>query len=191
MCSSCSAGTGTRTRICWLSHGMPNISAEAALNPSLRFLIVDISIALSLHVSVSVFHIHQTQTLSAACISFTMKFFLFLPFLVWNTSLAVALPASDGYVPSGAQCQDYAIPVTVTSSNYPWTAAKWTDNYGLIDYVSTATSRTDAGFPPPFGNPVNQTATYTIGATFCTPTNPATNSDKVLLATHGLAFDRR
>ena len=121
---------------------------------------------------------------------FTMKP-LSLAFLISNTGLAVALPASHGYVPSGAQCQDYAIPVTVTSLNYPWTAAKWTDNYGLIDFVSMASSRTDAGFPSPIGNPVNQTASYNIGATFCTPTNPNRKSGKVLLATHGLAFDRR
>lgn len=81
--------------------------------------------------------------------------------------------------------------MTVTSLNYNWTAPKWTDNYGWIDFASTLTSRTDDGFPPPIGAPVTETASYQIRATFCTPVVPGNNSGKVLLATHGLGFDRR
>ena len=150
-----------------------------------------ISTFLSLHLSISISHMQPYYLDFAMCLSFKMKLFMFHAILVSITGIVVALPASHGYVPPGAQCQDYSIPVTVTSLNYPWTAAKWTDNYGLIDFVSVASSRTDAGFPPPIGKPVNQTATYIIGATFCTPVNPTGNSGKVLLATHGLAFDRR
>ena len=83
------------------------------------------------------------------------------------------------------------IPVTTTSDNYPWVGPKWNDDFGFIDFASVASSRTDAGFPLPFGAPVSQTAKYMIGATFCTPTHAGKNSGKVLLASHGLGFDRR
>lgn len=119
------------------------------------------------------------------------RFISIVSFLI-VLSTTNAAPTSSGYVPPGAKCQDYSIPVTVTSLNYPWVAPKWTDNFGFIDFASTATSRTDAGFPPPIGAPVNETARYDIGATFCTPTGKANaNAGKVLLATHGLGFDRR
>ncbi len=113
-------------------------------------------------------------------------------FLLTTLSTTYAAPTSSGYVPPGAKCQDYFIPVDVASLNYPWVAPKWTDNFGFIDFLSVATSRTDAGFPPPIGAAVNETARYNIGATFCTPTGKSNaNAGKVLLATHGLGFDRR
>lgn len=106
-------------------------------------------------------------------------------FILLSTCLA-------GYVPEGAKCQDYTIPVNVTSLNYPWTAPKWTDNFGFIDFASIATSRTDYDSQSPIGVPVLETAGYSIDATFCTPKGkPNTNAGKVLLASHGLGFDRR
>lgn len=107
-------------------------------------------------------------------------------------TLAAASYTSKGtFVPNGAKCQEYTIPVTVTSENRPWVAPRWTDNYGFIDVASTLSSRTTAGFPVPYGDPVNQTASYSISATFCTPQKAGQQSKTVLLATHGLAFDRR
>ncbi|KAG8525997.1 uncharacterized protein KY384_000759 [Bacidia gigantensis] len=105
--------------------------------------------------------------------------------------LISANATSTGYIPLGASCYDSITPVTVTSANYPWIAPKWSDNYGLIDFVSLASSRLDAGFPQPIGPPVNETASYEIAGTFCTPKKPGKNAKTVLLATHGLAFDRR
>ena len=111
-------------------------------------------------------------------------------FILLLTILAVA--KASGYVPAGAKCRDFMIPVNVTSLNYPWIAPKWTDDFGFIDFASIATSRTDYITPPPIGAPVLETADYTIGATFCTPKGkPNANAGKVLLATHGLGFDRR
>lgn len=119
------------------------------------------------------------------------RYFLITTFLLTVLSITSAWPTSSGYVPPGAKCQDYSIPVNVASLNYPWTGPKWTNNYGFIDFASAASSRTDDGFPSPLGNPINETASYSIGATFCTPTGtPTANAGSVLLATHGLAFDR-
>ena len=95
------------------------------------------------------------------------------------------------YVPPGAECEDYTIPITVTSNNYQWVGPQWKDDFGFIDFVSTASSRLDAGFPSPVGAFVSETASYAIAATFCTPKRPNDNSKTILLATHGLAFDRR
>lgn len=106
-------------------------------------------------------------------------------------TLAAASYTSKGtFVPNGAQCQDYTIPVTATSEVRLWNGTRWTDNYGYIDVVSTLSSRTSAGFPQPYGEPVNQTASYNVSATFCTPQKAGQHSKTVLFATHGLAFDR-
>lgn len=98
-----------------------------------------------------------------------------------------------GYVPKGANCLDSIIHVTVTSNNQPWIAPKWKNNFEFIDFLSSASSRPSADFLAPVGNnTVKQTGSYQIGATFCTPQKPVGNqSNTVLVATHGLGFDRR
>lgn len=103
----------------------------------------------------------------------------------------VATAWSTTFTPKGASCQDYTIPVTVTSENRPWIGPRWTDNYGFIDFLSLTSSRQSAEFSSPVGNPVNQTTSYNISATFCTPETPGKSSKTVLLATHGLGFDKR
>ena len=114
----------------------------------------------------------------------TLGFFL-------SALVATAWSTGTTFSPKGAKCQDYTIPLTITSENRPWIGPRWTDNYGFIDFLSIATSRPSAGFPSPVGNPVNQTASYNISATFCTPEKPGKHSKTVLLATHGLGFDKR
>ena len=95
------------------------------------------------------------------------------------------------YVPFNVDCYDYTIPVAITSKNFQWIGPRWTDDYEWIDFLTTASSRPSAGFPPPFGNPIDQTASYSISATFCTPKKGGPKAKTVLLATHGLGFDRR
>lgn len=116
---------------------------------------------------------------------------LCLTILSFLALTAAAHFTSATFVPKGANCQDYTVPVTVTSENFPWTGRRWEDDYGFIDFVSTATTRLSARFPYPLGKPVNQKGSYNISATFCTPTQPGNRSKTVLLATHGLGFDRR
>lgn len=124
------------------------------------------------------------------CAAFYQSIMLF-PTLVFCFSVLVATAWSTTFTPKGAKCQDYTIPVTITSENRPWIGPRWTDNYGFIDFLSIASSRQSAGFPSPVGNPVNQTASYNISAAFCTPDKPGKRSKTVLLATHGLGFDKR
>lgn len=95
------------------------------------------------------------------------------------------------YVPPGAICQDQDVTITSTGSKYPWIAPKWTNDSGLIDFVSDAIIRSGAPSSPPVGAPVNETATYTISGTYCTPRKQGNKSSTLLLATHGLSYDRR
>lgn len=104
----------------------------------------------------------------------------------WSTSAPEVT-----FVPKGAKCQDYTIPVTITPEIRPWNATKWTDNYGFIDFLTRAATRMGAGVILPVGDPVNQTASFKISATFCTPEKPGEHSKTVLLATHGLGFDKK
>lgn len=97
----------------------------------------------------------------------------------------------ERYTPPQAHCIDYVVPVTVTSDDYQWVGPRWTDNFGLTEFVTTVVTRPAASFPPPFGNPVASTALYEISATFCTPKKGSPKAKTVLLATHGLAFSRR
>lgn len=90
-------------------------------------------------------------------------------------------------------CHDYKIPLTVTSQNFIYDLPHFADNYDVVDWVSNFGSRTASVDYQPFSSTSqNQTASYTISATFCAPADPkAAYKDTVLFATHGLNFDKR
>jgi hypothetical protein len=98
---------------------------------------------------------------------------------------------TNTYTPPNANCIDYSIPVSVSTKGIDWVAPKWTDDAGLIDFVSLSSSRSSANFSSPVGGPVNLNGQYTISGTFCSPKTNAKNSGNVLLATHGLGYDRQ
>lgn len=90
-------------------------------------------------------------------------------------------------------CQSFDLNLTVTSENFVFGAEKFNNDFDVADFVTDLTSREP---PPSFSAllpaKVNQTGTYTISSTFCTPQNShAAKKDIVLLATHGLNFDRK
>ena len=99
-----------------------------------------------------------------------------------------ALPASDAYHQNDAICQDYMIPVTVTSANFIFNGTKCSN---LVDLVTDLARRPTALQPLPlFGGPVNQTASYELAGTFCTPKHTKDGHEKtVLLASHGGGVD--
>lgn len=98
---------------------------------------------------------------------------------------------SNTYTPANANCIDYDIPVSVSTKGVNWIAPKWTDNAGLIDFVSLTSSRSSANFSSPVGGSVDLNGQYIISGTFCSPQTNAEISGNVLLATHGLGYDRR
>lgn len=91
---------------------------------------------------------------------------------------------------SPRKCTEYTIPVTTTSLNWIWNVPVFKSNYDVVDFISNLESRTSgAAFQFVSGREV-QNASYSIGATFCTPTTPNAKSNIILLASHGLDFDR-
>ncbi|KAF5016471.1 hypothetical protein F66182_11837, partial [Fusarium sp. NRRL 66182] len=90
-------------------------------------------------------------------------------------------------------CQDYKIPLTVTSQNYIYDLPHFADNYDVVDWVSNFGSRTaSVDFHPLSSTLQNQTGSYVISATFFVPEDPnAAYKDTVLFATHGLNYDKR
>lgn len=87
-------------------------------------------------------------------------------------------------------CKDYIIPLTVTSGNYIWGLPTLETDYDVTTFT-TNLSRWDANvtFHPVSGFSPQVTASYKIAGTFCAPTKgPSTT---VLVASHGLGFDRR
>jgi pimeloyl-ACP methyl ester carboxylesterase len=88
---------------------------------------------------------------------------------------------------SAADCVPYLIPLTVTSENYVFNLTKFSNN---LDVASLSANVAGSDFFHPVAGLKNETATYTVSATFCSPKEPAGGREKtVLLATHGLAYD--
>jgi len=106
--------------------------------------------------------------------------------------IAVATAAAAHTLPAKL-CQNFDLSVTVTSSNFVFGAPDFHTNFDITDFITDLTSREPPKtFSPLLAGKVNQTGTYTIGSTFCTPSDTrAGNRSTVLFATHGLGFDRR
>ncbi len=93
--------------------------------------------------------------------------------------------------PPAKECEDYEITLTVASANFIF-EPRFANNYDVTDYFQDLTSRTAATDFNPFTGVENQTATYTISGTFCTPRDAsAAHKKTVLIATHGINADRR
>ncbi|MCJ1415070.1 hypothetical protein MMC32_001400 [Xylographa parallela] len=95
------------------------------------------------------------------------------------------------YTPTGAVCFNYTIPIAINAEFLVYNSTEWTNNDELtqatIDYVSRIPNKT--GYFT--GTPRNVTTKYAISATLCTPQeSSAKHSKTIILATHGLGFDR-
>ena len=94
------------------------------------------------------------------------------------------------YYPPGAECAEYRIPVTITSENVVFKFPKWENNFQLQDFLTAATTRASANYPSIVDGTKNETATYTIAASFCTPEKKNGKETTVVLATHGIGQAR-
>ncbi|KAH9205469.1 Alpha/Beta hydrolase protein [Leptodontidium sp. 2 PMI_412] len=99
-------------------------------------------------------------------------------------SLAFAHPREETKI-----CKDYVLPVTITSGAYVWGLPTLDTDYDVTTFTANL-SRWDANvtFHPISGFSPQVTASYKIAGTFCAPAKG--NSKTVLLASHGLGFDR-
>lgn len=92
-------------------------------------------------------------------------------------------------------CTDYDIPVTVTSSNAAFGLEQFKTDFDVADFLDTLSSRDEDVSSSVLSayTKQNVTDTYTISATFCRPghaqPDPA-DDNTVIIATHGLNFDR-
>ena len=125
--------------------------------------------------------INKSLTSTMQSLLSTMKNFMLIASLLISGSLATS-PAKT--------CTDYEIPLTIESLNYI-IAKQFQSNYDVVDLLSNASSRTAGTEFQPYSGSANESANYTISATFCTPTDTASRNGIVLLASHGLNFDRR
>lgn len=109
--------------------------------------------------------------------------------------LAVAKSITPGiaqltqpYYPPNANCWEYKVPVTITSENVVFNFPDWKDDYALQDFLTAVTTRESAGYPSPIIGTKNETATYTLAASFCTPKRSGKKT--IILATHGIGQAR-
>ncbi|KAK8016855.1 hypothetical protein PG993_015044 [Apiospora rasikravindrae] len=107
-----------------------------------------------------------------------------------------AYPLSSASMERMGDCIDYQIPVTTRTEAQVWGLPKFSSNFDVSAFILSLIRRTTV--PPtipfnPFKGTRNVTGNYTIGATFCSPKNASKGGHEktVLLATHGLGYDRR
>lgn len=103
-----------------------------------------------------------------------------------NGSCSQAL--TQPYYPASANCWEFEVPVTVTSENIVLKFPDWKDHYALQDFLTDVTSRPGANRPSAIVGTKNETASYTIAASFCTPKKPGKKT--IILATHGIGQAR-
>ncbi|KAM0337694.1 hypothetical protein ACHAPU_011524 [Fusarium lateritium] len=124
-----------------------------------------------------------------------MHFSIMFLVLFLMRGLAVAKSITPGtaqltqpYYPPNANCWEYKVPVTITSENVVFNFPDWKDDYALQDFLTAVTTRESAGYPSPIVGTKNETATYTLAASFCTPKRPGKKT--IILATHGIGQAR-
>lgn len=96
------------------------------------------------------------------------------------------------YYPPNAQCTEYMIPISISTTSTVFNFTHWNNDYGLEQFLADATTRPDVGFPGIIGGTKNDTADYEIAVSFCTPKSPSSSGKEknVILATHGIGPGR-
>jgi len=93
--------------------------------------------------------------------------------------------------PSNGVCTDYTVTETITYPALQWATTRFADNHDVVALLADLSSK-DGLSTPPFGGKENTTKTFEIAGTFCKPVSEKDGKETtVLVATHGLGFDRR
>jgi pimeloyl-ACP methyl ester carboxylesterase len=125
-----------------------------------------------------------------------MRPFVELLFYFLSANYVAATSGSNGrslasaYYPPAADCVEYQIPVTITSSNLMFNITKWENDYALQDFLTTITTRPSAGYPGFIAGEKEETESFKIAASFCTPNNTQDRNNAVIIATHGIGQAR-
>lgn len=117
------------------------------------------------------------------------------------THLSGATPAPEVIgisYPKNGICTDYTVKNTITSQNNVYGLPKFRDNFDVaaslfnISQLFRQTPEQGSISFNPFSGVENITASYTLAGTFCRPKAQKDGKEKtVLVATHGLGYDRR
>ena len=124
--------------------------------------------------------VHTTVTMKLSCISMSTSLFLF-------TSRVSSHSTESKF----RICHDYSIPVNVSITALEASYDRFTSNYNVVDFSNGLAGRTGATALHLFSGPTQVTGAYTIGATICSPGNHTEKEKTILLASHGLGYDRR
>lgn len=89
-------------------------------------------------------------------------------------------------------CKSFKIPVSIDSTEMVYALPPVETDFDISAFVDTITSRSAPDSSSYFSGSKNVSKTYEVGATFCTPSKGGNDAhkDTVLIATHGLGFDR-
>jgi hypothetical protein len=103
--------------------------------------------------------------------------------LLFLASLALSNP-----IKSTRSCKDYTLTIDTTSINFIWGLPDLQTNYDATAF-STDIGRWDSSTSlKPISGAAEVNGSYSISGTFCSPTSGG--GETVLLASHGLGFDR-
>ncbi|MCJ1230475.1 hypothetical protein MMC12_007149 [Toensbergia leucococca] len=103
---------------------------------------------------------------------------LFLP------ALFTLFNSARGY----GTCVNLTIPVTITAQAFTLEVPPFKNNFESTSFINQVTRRGASGSP--ITGKTNFTATYSIDATYCTPTVRNPECDTLQILTHGLGFDK-
>ena len=110
---------------------------------------------------------------------------------ILSLAFSISYVSSQDISSDTRACQEYAIPVTVTSQSFITKYPAFQDSYDVVGFVNDIVGRDSNTTFAPLGDRTNVTASYTIGATICTPKASGGKNATLLLATPGLGYDRR
>ncbi|KAK0107250.1 hypothetical protein ONS95_003951 [Cadophora gregata] len=88
-------------------------------------------------------------------------------------------------------CQDYMIQVNATSQVLVPSYPRFENDFDVVDFVNNLLSRDSRSSFIPFSGAKNVTGSYEIAATICSPCKSTQKEKTLLLASHGLGYDRR
>lgn len=132
---------------------------------------------------VAAFPIHchrQSFSMKLSCISMSTSLVLF-------TSQA----CSHSTESSSRICHDYSILVNVTNLALTSSYRPFTSNYDVVDFANGLSGRDGGATLHLFSVPKNVTGVYTISSIICSPRTRTKEEKTILLASHGLGYDRR
>jgi len=104
--------------------------------------------------------------------------------------LSVSYTSSLEILSDSRLYQEYIIPLNVTSQVLIPKYSGFEDSYDVVGFVNDPTRRDANTTFSLSGDVKNVTASYIIDATICIPSKNSGNDKTLLLASHGLGYDR-